>query len=919
MSSSIRSTIADFLTRQWYLVLLAWVAIAVTLRLCSPAWDSVVRDGDFEFLPASSPSRLGQAMLRQAFPDETAKSQMVIVMATEQPLMTLADQITTLDISRRLTYATADIAMQRMVRRATAFDSKTMEVEHLRRTIDSAISFDERWFDAVKTMRAGQPSNFNGRLVELYRLRQDFATRIGDEALATSDEQAVETLSTASDSRASAWQWVELPESVRQSIQDIWTWNDPVLAKKLGAKDPTIKVLSMQIREEFMAVQNVAIMNSLQSVISDCAALTHSLLQTDAPKSGEDAEISAATLQVEITGPAAVGADLLAASKRSVDRSEGFAIWAVVLTLLLIYRSPLLIFLPLVTIGLSLSISVNVLSWLAYYSQTSWTAFPLVELYSTTRVFLVVLIFGIGTDLTLFLIVRCRETDTQEPNSLWRNTISESWLGVWPAIMGSGLTTTIGLSMMAFSDFAKFRYSGISIAISLLITLMVCLTFPTAALAGLGPLAFWPARRKRRNKSDAPEAKDSLTWSVWFWRGFAGMLIKRPGLILTGTLLVLLAPAIYGLRSMERVTYNLVGELSENGTSRRGQKLIQQHLPHTETSAITLCVVSKDDFDSAGDQQRAIEAYRKSLYIDGVRAVQAISDPLGDFPPKRTMSLLSSEAWRRRLLQRHPLTRQKFVSQTPQLALKVARFDIVTAYDPFSESAAEVLQRLVQRSGKISQDPDSRWYESTATISGTTAGIVDLKHVTQADQTRVQILVVISVFIVLLILIRQLELSVYLMASVLLSYFTTLGITFAVFRFGYGAAYEGLDWKVPLFLFVILVAVGQDYNIYLATRVAQEQRSSGRIAGLFKAIVNTGGIITSCGLIMFATFSAMCLGGLGLGGNSSALASRFGWTIPTLRGITELGFSLSFGILLDTFLIRTIVVPAYIAWRKLSL
>jgi len=152
--------------------------------------------------------------------------------------------------------------------------------------------------------------------------------------------------------------------------------------------------------------------------------------------------------------------------------------------------------------------------------------------------------------------------------------------------------------------------------------------------------------------------------------------------------------------------------------------------------------------------------------------------------------------------------------------------------------------------------------------------------------------VLIGVFLVLVILLRKPAICSYLILSVFFSYLVTLGVTFALFYALDPDDFAGLDWKVPMFLFTILIAVGEDYNIYLITRIEEEQTRHGPINGIAVALSKTGSIISSCGFIMAGTFSSLMAG--------------------YLLGMTQLGFALAFGVLLDTFVVRPILVPAYL-------
>ena len=179
-------------------------------------------------------------------------------------------------------------------------------------------------------------------------------------------------------------------------------------------------------------------------------------------------------------------------------------------------------------------------------------------------------------------------------------------------------------------------------------------------------------------------------------------------------------------------------------------------------------------------------------------------------------------------------------------------------------------------------------------LGGSTAMVNDLRRVTTNDQHRMYILVTVGVFLILWALLRRPVICMYLIATVVLGYLASLGITELVFRALHTGPdpWVGLDWKVGFFLFVILVAIGEDYNIFLMARVLEEEVKHGTIEGTRLAVTHTGGIISSCGLIMAGTFGSMLTG--------------------SLTALRELGFALGLGVLLDTFIVRPILVPAFV-------
>ena len=204
-----------------------------------------------------------------------------------------------------------------------------------------------------------------------------------------------------------------------------------------------------------------------------------------------------------------------------------------------------------------------------------------------------------------------------------------------------------------------------------------------------------------------------------------------------------------------------------------------------------------------------IKELSDQLYtVPGVATVRTADDPLGDFPPDREMGLLSGDAWRRRALQNHRIAKRYFFSSNSYLANRLARLDVTIDGDPFSVDTAIVVGKVSDFLKQKTESDTSAWKDAELLLTGTTPSIIDLRTVTLADNRQIKIAVVIAVFAVLVLVIRRVGLCLYLIVTVLISYYATLGLTVLFFQRAYGSDYVGLDWKLPLFLFVILVAGG---------------------------------------------------------------------------------------------------------------
>jgi RND superfamily putative drug exporter len=303
-----------------------------------------------------------------------------------------------------------------------------------------------------------------------------------------------------------------------------------------------------------------------------------------------------------------------------------------------------------------------------------------------------------------------------------------------------------------------------------------------------------------------------------------------------------------------------------------------------------LAVDPHADFDTAAGRDlvgRLTDQLREQKEALRLADIRSLTKPLGitkagEHPT--TLGLHVSAGQRRKELHREAL--DTYTTDLGGRKKIGARFDLIPSMDPFSHRSIDDLARIEQVF-RAMLPADTRLY-----VAGTTADIRDLAGVVQQDRARIEWLVGSCVLVVLMLLLRRVVLSVYLLLSVLFSYYATLGVVFLVFWLLDPRGFAGLDWTVVVFLFTILVAVGADYNIFLVSRVDEERRRQGSVRGAIEAVDRTGPIISSCGIIMAGTFAAL------LGGSLSSMK--------------QLGFALAFGVFLDTFVVRPILVPAFL-------
>jgi RND superfamily putative drug exporter len=510
--------------------------------------------------------------------------------------------------------------------------------------------------------------------------------------------------------------------------------------------------------------------------------------------------------QVFVTGPAGFAAELSDAFGNIDGLLLVVALSAVLVILLIVYRSPLLPIMVLSSAVLALAASSVIVYTLADRD--------VLTLNGQSQGIMFILVVGAATDYALLLASRFREA-LSEHRSGYR-AMTHALRRAWPAILASGGTVILGVLCLLASSLNSNRSLGPVAAIGITLAMAASLTFLPAVLALLGRAVFWPF---------PPQHGEAHAGRTGIWGRIARLVGSRPRLVWVVTAAALAAFAVF------------VPRLDTEGVS-------QSDLFLSEVESI--------------EGQRALAAH----FPAGAGSPVFIAAPAGQAEAAAT--LVANDAG---VAQLAPFTGGQALS-------------IAVLSDPEdSPAAVETIRRLRADLDSVSQD---------ALVGGETAVLLDTQDAASRDLVVIIPLVLLVVFVVLVILLRSVLAPVLLVAANVLSFAATLGAAALVFEFLFG--FDRVEPAVPLYGFVFLIALGIDYSIFLMTRVREETGRLGTRPGILRGLTVTGGVITSAGVVLAATFAALAV-------------------IP-LSFLVQIAFIVAVGVLVDTLIVRSLLVPA---------
>ena len=579
-------------------------------------------------------------------------------------------------------------------------------------------------------------------------------------------------------------------------------------------------------------------------------------------------------LHAHLAGPVAAQADASQAGQRAISLGQDLSILFIVALLLVVFRSVLA---PLLTIAPAVLVTQLAGPVIAQASKAG------LQVTSLTQIMLLILTLGAGTDYGLFLVFRVREElrAGRSPH----DAVSYALSRVGESITFSAATVIASLLTLLLAVFGLYSSLGAPLAIAIGLMLLAGLTLTPALLAIFGRAAFWP--------SNTTHGTPRLGW----WGHTAGRIVTHPAATLTLGLL------LFGGLATAAIGYIPAGPgatpaAPRGSDSATGNALLAAHFPAAASNPTSVLLrfpapLWRDPAPVARAERRLAAlpqfiSLTGPLDVNGVTLtpaqLMALHAALGD--PRALPSLPPPGSAARAATWAAYRAESQFISPDGRTIL----FDAgLTAGDPDSTAALHQVPAIRTAVAAVAHATGARAYG----VAGDAHATYDVSHASDTDLLHIIPVAIIVIGLLLALVLRSLIAPLYLIASVAISYLAAFGVSVLLFQDATGAG--GLYYFIPFLMFVFLLALGEDYNILVMTRIREEAARIPLRQAVTRALEHTGSTITSAGLVLAGTFGVFAL-----------VVAR----LPGGAVYTSVLASLAIGILMDAFMVRTLLVPS---------
>lgn len=453
------------------------------------------------------------------------------------------------------------------------------------------------------------------------------------------------------------------------------------------------------------------------------------------------------------------------------------------------------------------------------------------EINNSTTSIMSILLFAAVIDYSLFVFSRYREELNKHESKY--DAMKHAMRATGEPVFFAGGTVLVAMLVLFFTDFRDYQNFAPVFGLAMFIIMLASVTLVPALFTLFGRKAFWPKTPKFGTEK---EVKHGI------WGPIARFVVNKP--MLTGSVviifLVVTALNVFNLK----YEFDMVKNFPEDMPSRVGYEIVESKFSKGGLAPTTVVLEAKDEI--TGEQldqfQQTLKGYEE---IDSARLSGTTEDG------------------------------------------RAAAYSVTLTLNPYSPEAIDFVEELRGQSDEILRELS---LNGSIYYSGVTPKLVDEQIVNNRDIIKVVILETVLILVLLLALTRSLKMPIYMMATILISYLSALGLGLFLVDMLFG--YESISTRVPVYSFIFLVALGIDYNIIMVSRFLEERKTRTVKESLEVAVRNTGGVISSAGVILAATFAALT-------------------TMP-IADLFVFGFLVAVGILIDTFLVRGLLLPSLI-------